>query len=158
MNRADSPFVTRAADAVSVGLSPTNRFAFPFAGHGDAHPEVYVEVAGRGDGPPVHSHGWPTWELVLQGEVLFHVDGVDHVLTAGDAMYTPPGVPHAYMVQSDTARLVGINGAGGRLIHLQQRAEPLFAAGGPPDMRRVAQIAAEEGVTVIGPPLAVTRR
>lgn len=157
MAHASAPFVTRHADALTVGLSPTNRFAFPFAERDGDHPEVYVESAGRGDGPPVHQHGWPTWELVLEGEVLFQVDGQDFLLGAGDAMYTPPGVAHAYMVKSDTARLVGINGAGGRLSRLQRRAEPLFAAGGPPDMRQVAAIAAEEGVTVMGPPLKVSR-
>lgn len=146
--------VVRAADVPTVSLSPTNRFRFPFAGRDD-HPEMYLEQAGTGDGPPMHSHAWATWEMVLEGSVLFSIDGEESLLEAGDAIYTPPHAAHAYTVKSEHARILGLNGPGARLFQLQSRAEPLFAEPGPPNMEQLVGLADEAGVKVLGPPLAV---
>lgn len=144
-------FVARAADMKTVALSPTNRFRFPLSGH-PGQPELYVEQAGRGDGPPLHRHPWATWELVLEGSVRFRIGDEEFVLGAGDCIYTPPGAAHGYVVESDRAYTIGLNQAPSRLENLQTRAEPLFASG-PPDMAAVMKIAAEESVEVLGPPL-----
>ncbi len=152
-----TPFVTRAATQPAHSLGPGSRFVFPLSGH-DGHPGLFLEVSSRGGSAPLHSHPWPSWELVLDGQVRFLVDGQEHLLGAGDCMYTPAGVPHTYLVESETARLVGLNGAGNNFEELQRRAEPLFAGPGAPDMGAVVQLATSLGIQVLGPPLTAAPR
>ena len=49
-----------------IGFSPTSRFSFVSEGSPDA-PEFFEEHSQRGDGPPMHRHPWPTWEIVVAG-------------------------------------------------------------------------------------------
>lgn len=89
----------------------------------------------------------------MSGTVRVQIDGVDHLVTAGGAIYTPPGVAHAYVVESDEAHLIGIAMSDGRFHRLQSQAPPLFAAVGGPDMAAVAALAASCDVDLLGPPL-----
>jgi quercetin dioxygenase-like cupin family protein len=138
-----------------IGLTPTSRFSFVTEG-GEGGPEFFEERSGRGDGPPLHRHPWPTWEIVLSGEVRVQIDGVDHLVPAGGTIYTPPGAAHTYVVESDEAHLVGIGLSEGRFHRLQTQAPPLFAAEGGPDMAAVAALAASCDVDLLGPPLEPT--
>src|SRR5918997_5933622 len=65
------------------------------------------EIARRGKVTPLHTH--PAEEetfYVLDGEVLMHLDGEQRPVTAGCFVSVPPGVPHAYLVTSETARML----------------------------------------------------
>jgi mannose-6-phosphate isomerase-like protein (cupin superfamily) len=146
--------VQRGATAERVPFGPTDSIRF-MADGGPGLPEFYEERAGRGDGPPLHSHPWPSWELVLEGRIRFVVDGDTHVLVAGDSIYIPPEVPHAYVVESDTAHAVGIGLSGGRFPSLQRKAAPLMATEGGPPMDEVMALAGEHDTAILGPPLSV---
>lgn len=63
----------------------------------------------KGKTTPRHLHP-DTDELtyLLDGEILSYVDGVQTRLTAGSVVYVPRGVEHAFLVLSDTARLLSI--------------------------------------------------
>jgi mannose-6-phosphate isomerase-like protein (cupin superfamily) len=145
--------VQRGATAERVPFGPTDSIRF-MADGGPGLPEFYEERAGRGDGPPLHSHPWPSWELVLEGRIRFVVDGDTHVLVAGDSIYIPPEVPHAYVVESDTAHAVGIGLSGGRFPSLQRKAAPLMATEGGPPMDALMALTAEHDTTILGPPLS----
>jgi len=145
--------VQRAAIAERVPFGPTDSMRFVADG-GPGLPEFYEERAARGDGPPLHTHPWPSWELVLDGRIRFVVDGDAHVLEAGDSIYIPPGAPHTYMVESDTAHSVGIGMSEGRFSSLQHRAAPLMATEGGPPMDALMALTAEHDVAILGPPLA----
>jgi mannose-6-phosphate isomerase-like protein (cupin superfamily) len=138
-------------------FTPTSRYSFVSEG-GPGVPEFFEEVSPRGDGPPLHRHPWPTWEVVVSGTVRVQIEGVDHVVTAGGAIYTPPGVAHTYVVESEEAHLIGVGMSEGRFHHLQTHAAPLFAAEGGPDMAAVAVLAASCEVELLGPPLEPTPR
>lgn len=58
-------------------------------------------------------------------------------------------------MESDAAHAVGINLSEGRFPSLQRQAAPLMAMEGPPPMDEIAALAADHGLTVLGPPLAL---
>ena len=94
------------------------------------------EVAHRGKVTPLHTH--PAEEetfYVLDGEALMHLDGEQRSLTAGCFVSVPAGVPHAYLVTSETARtLILITPGSGAMEDSSARraSRPLSARSGPP--------------------------
>ena len=50
-------------------------------------------------------HSDPSHEIfyILDGELLFHVDGEDHAARAGETVAIRKGVPHAFLIVSQTA-------------------------------------------------------
>jgi quercetin dioxygenase-like cupin family protein len=150
----EKPLVVRAGTAPAASLSPTDKTWFVFAGI-EGQPEMFVNQGGRGDGTPLHRHPWATWEIVLEGRVRFVVNGEEIRADAGDFVYTPPNAPHASVVESERARIVGFNHPARRFAELQKQAEELFRGSGAPDMPRVMQLAKEYDLEILGPPLAV---
>src|SRR5262252_4780860 len=65
-----------------------------------------VEAVGRaGDMPPLHvHHGVDELFYVLEGRMTLFLPGEHVELEAGDAFRAPRDVPHAYRVDSETAR------------------------------------------------------
>lgn len=61
----------------------------------------------RGKTTPLHLH--PSFDevvYVLEGELLVHIDGAEHVASAGATASIPRGVPHALLVTSEEARIL----------------------------------------------------
>jgi quercetin dioxygenase-like cupin family protein len=151
---ASSP-VRAAADRARVEFSPTSTFSFVVDGD-EQTPEFFEEHSARGDGPPLHRHPWPTWELVIAGKLRVVVDGSEYTATVGDTIHTPAGAEHTYVVESCTAHVVGIGLSAGRFHRLQSEAAPLLLAQGGPDMAAVGALAASCDVEILGPPLKPT--
>lgn len=116
-------------------------------------------LAPRGFGPPLHRHDVED-ELfhLLDGEVRFVTGDADSVATAGTTVWLPRTLPHQFQVLSPTARLLQVT--------TPAQFEQLVAALGERtddavlptpveiDGQRVAQVCAEFGIEVLGPPLA----
>jgi mannose-6-phosphate isomerase-like protein (cupin superfamily) len=152
-----APRVDRAGSQSVIDFGPTSTFRFIASG-GPGLPDLYEERDQRGDSAPLHSHPWPSWELVIEGEIRVVVGEDEHVLGTGDAIYLPPDVPHTYVVESETAHLIGMNLSNGRFESLQRQAAPLFNGDGAPDMEAVIALAAEHDVDLLGPPLSPKSR
>lgn len=78
---------------------------------GAAAVDLHVNRIRAGSAPgPYHLHtASENVYLVLSGDVVVRIDGVDHSLSAGDAAFIPPGVPHsATNVGSTDAELIEI--------------------------------------------------
>ena len=61
----------------------------------------------RGKTTPLHVH--PSFDetiFVIEGELLVHVDGAEHVAGPGAIASVPRGAPHALLVTSEEARIV----------------------------------------------------
>ena len=61
----------------------------------------------RGKTTPLHVH--PTFDetiYVVEGELLVHVDGAEHVVAAGGLASATRGSAHAFLVTSEEARIV----------------------------------------------------
>lgn len=133
-------------------MSATNAFRFMNDG-ADGTPDFYEDRGSRGDGPPLHSHPWASWEMVIEGEIRVQVEGEEFFLTAGDSIYIPASAVHTYVIESETARAVGVSLSGGRFADLQRNAAHLFKEPGGPDMGKVMEIAGRNSVQLLGPPL-----
>lgn len=73
--------------------------------------DLHVNRIRAGSAPgPYHLHtSSENVYLVLSGDVVVRIDGVDHPLSAGDAAFIPPGVPHsATNIGSTDAELIEI--------------------------------------------------
>ena len=147
----EEAFVTRGGDVASYSMSPTQEMRFLFSGS-VGQPDFFEERSNRGDSPPMHRHPWATWEYVLAGRLRIVVDGVEYQASQGEVFHTPPNSAHTFVIESDTAHVIGFNCPGGYFERLYQDVIP-HLAGPEPDMEVAAKEAARIGVEVVGPPL-----
>ncbi|MDX6597165.1 MAG: hypothetical protein QOE87_1052 [Gaiellales bacterium] len=116
-----------------------------------------VEVAST-QGRATGLHTDPSHETfyVLEGELLFHVDGQELPAAAGQTVAIRRGVPHAFLVVSETARFLVINTPGGHDRFFRAGGEPAasrdFASAPEPDHARTMAAAQAHGVAFLGPP------
>jgi mannose-6-phosphate isomerase-like protein (cupin superfamily) len=137
----------------SYTTSPTDVMTFLQVG-GDDAPDITDERLGPGDGPPFHSHSWATWEVVLEGRLFVRIGAVDTEVGAGEVFFTPPDVPHGFVVVGDeSARVLGFHWPG-RFHGLYAEIATAFSADGPPDFGAMVQAAARHDAEILGPPIA----
>jgi quercetin dioxygenase-like cupin family protein len=116
-----------------------------------------VEVAST-EGRATGLHADPSDETfyVLDGELLFHVDGDEHRAGRGETVAIRRGTPHAFLVTSPTARFLVMNTPGTQDRFFRAGGEPAldrdFATAPPPDHARTLAAAEEHGVRFLGPP------
>jgi mannose-6-phosphate isomerase-like protein (cupin superfamily) len=118
-------------------------------------------VVPPGLGSPWHVHvEEDEWFYVLEGNLTVHVGDTRVDLTSGGFAFGPKGVPHTFIgAGSDPTRvLVGLAPMQfeGFLREVGQpataRVLPPRPAGPPPDPKRLAEIAKQHGVIILGPP------
>ncbi|ROS32102.1 cupin domain-containing protein [Amycolatopsis thermoflava] len=56
-----------------------------------------------GAGIPLHTHNCPESVVILDGDAIVEIDGVEHHLTRFDTTYVPAGMPHRFRNASATA-------------------------------------------------------
>jgi quercetin dioxygenase-like cupin family protein len=111
----------------------------------------------RGKMTPLHTHPDSDETMyVLEGEILMHLDGHDHRVGAGGIAVAPRGLPHAFMVLSDQARMLCLHTPGCCEAFYWDASEPRDTgetASGPVDFDRVRASAARNGgIELLGPP------
>jgi quercetin dioxygenase-like cupin family protein len=118
-----------------------------------------VEIEGRrGDMPPLHVHRREDEVFyMLEGRVSVHLPGSSVEIGPGEAAFAPRDVPHAYRVESDTARWLAIATPAGFDAFVREVGEPAPEAVLPPEGRehdpaRLAEISAAYGIELLGPP------
>jgi mannose-6-phosphate isomerase-like protein (cupin superfamily) len=111
-----------------------------------------------GDQPPLHVHEREDEGFyVLEGELTLWVgDAEPVVLGPGEFALAPRGIPHTYRVtgEAPAVMLVTADGFAGFVRDAGVPAErhELPVLDGPPDVERLARIAADHGITLLGPP------
>ena len=115
----------------------------------------------RGMASPMHRHSREDEAFyVLDGELSVYVG--DDVLRAepGSFLWAPREVPHAYCVESETARFLAFSPTGGMERFFFATGEPAQALtlapppDGPPDVDALVRALTEHGVEMLGPPPA----
>lgn len=112
----------------------------------------------RGAAPPRHVHHREDETFyVIAGEISFFVGDQLLEATAGDFIFAPKGVPHAFLVKSDRAEyLASFSPAGAEQFFAQiaPRVVPGESAPPPsePDPEEFARIASSYGIEIVGPP------
>ena len=54
---------------------------------------------------PLHHHNCEESVIILDGDAVFEIDGVEHHLTKHDTTWIPPDVPHRFRNVSETEEL-----------------------------------------------------
>lgn len=105
-------------------------------------------------GPPLHVHSREDeWFYVLDGEIVFQLDGVRHTVGPGGFVYSPRNVVHAYQNFTDRdARLLiaTMPGAFGVMFEEMSAATP---PGELPSTEVLEALHEKYGITTMGPPL-----
>lgn len=95
--------------------------------------------------------------VVLEGEIVMHIDGEDHAVTAGGVAMAPRNVPHAFKVTDpDGARILCLHTPGCCQAFYWDASDPVghdTDGSGPVDMARVQASALKNGgIEILGPP------
>ncbi len=70
---------------------------------------IFEQASSCGKSTPLHLHpGFDETGYVIEGEILTLLDGVEHTAGPGDAAFLPRGVPHAFIITSDVARILWV--------------------------------------------------
>jgi mannose-6-phosphate isomerase-like protein (cupin superfamily) len=91
---------------------PVNDFAREFEGvqHGGVGLSLVLTEAKPGEGPALHAHPYDEVHVVHEGKAVFAGGGSRGVLSAGDIIVVPAGVPHRFEnCGRDTLRQLGIH-------------------------------------------------
>lgn len=113
--------------------------------------------------PPVHIHCDEEEAFyLLEGEMEIDIDGVTAVARPGSFVLAPRGLPHAFRVLSETARILSISSSptgntnGGFPQFLQEVGEPAKVRALPepqaPDPAVLMAAAAEHALEILPPP------
>lgn len=113
-----------------------------------------MEMA-QGKATPLHTHPADETLIVLEGELLIHLDGVEHTVRPGGLAIAPAGVPHAFLVSSGPARMLCLHTPGTCEAFYLGASDPIDAGTttGVVDFDRIAASARENGgIELLGPP------
>lgn len=102
-------------------------------------------------GPPLHVH--PNQDeifFVTEGEYLFQVGDEQHKLAAGDTIFLPRKVPHAFAQLTETGKMFFLFQPSGKMEDFFRQLGSLKQA---PTPAEGAAIFAQHDMQVVGPPL-----
>ncbi len=106
---------------------------------------------------PMHLHPAQDEAIyVLDGELLVDVEGEQHTVGRNGLFYAPRGVPHAFMVTSETARVLGLMVDGSGEDFYREAGRPIASpadADQPADFALLGRVAASSpSIQILGPP------
>jgi quercetin dioxygenase-like cupin family protein len=102
-------------------------------------------------GPPLHIH--PHQDeifFIVQGEYLFQVGNDKHTLKAGDTIFLPRAVPHAFAQLTDNGKMFFLFQPSGKMEDYFRALSNLTS---PPTPEQGAKIFTDHDMKVVGPPL-----
>jgi quercetin dioxygenase-like cupin family protein len=117
---------------------------------------VFEDALEQGKTTPLHRHPEADEMVyVLEGDILVNVDGTQTRVGTGGMTFTPKGVPHAFLVLSDHARVLTMQTPGiGQSFYRDASGPVTDEASEIVDIGRVQASAKDNprGVTLLGPP------
>jgi quercetin dioxygenase-like cupin family protein len=82
----------------------------------------------RGKTTPLHTHPHlDQTSIVLEGEILVYAEGTEHRVGPRGVVVAPRGVPHAFMVTSESALLLALRTPGSGEAFYREASEPASA-------------------------------
>ena len=110
----------------------------------------------QGKTTPLHTHPHEDETMiVLEGEILFHVEGREHRVGPGGVAVAPRGVPHALLVTSETTRVLALLTPGSGEPFYRDATEPATAETDPGrtdwDRLRAAAERHPDIIQILGP-------
>ena len=115
----------------------------------------------HGSGPPLHvHHNEDETFYILEGQVTMFVGDERIDLAAGDFLFVPREVAHAYIVRSERARMLVTASPAGVEQFFVSHGVPVTGASPPtdavmPPMDELIRLFAGYGCEILGPPLSL---
>ena len=111
----------------------------------------------RGKTTPLHTHPHEDETLiVLEGEILVYAEGTEYRVGPRGVAVAPRGVPHAFMVTSESARILALQTPGSGEAFYRDASEPASAETDPGrtdfDRLRAAAERHPDIIQILGPP------
>lgn len=104
-------------------------------------------------GPPLHIHiDQDEWFFVTEGEYLFQCGDEKFHLNAGDTIFLPRNVPHAFVQLTEKAKTVVSYLPAGKMEEFFEATDKWAS---PPSKEEIAKVFADHGMKVVGEPLKV---
>lgn len=112
--------------------------------------DLILPIVRKGDEPPPHVHGQEQ-ELfyVLDGNVDVYVGAKVFHLAAGDCVFLPQGIPHAYLIQSPALHMLALITPGGFMDAFRPMEESAKKMEIPSDMVTYATGNLEETMKIL---------
>ena len=115
----------------------------------------------RGEASPLHlHHNEDEVFVLLEGRLRIDVGGQTRHLEAGQAAVAPKGVPHAFLVESETARLLTVTRGHDFETMLRTASRPAPEPGLPPRTMPTPEMVAaladtcrRHNIDLLGPPI-----
>ncbi|MGB8004815.1 MAG: quercetin 2,3-dioxygenase [Gaiellaceae bacterium] len=112
----------------------------------------------QGFGPPLHVHSREDEAFyIIEGEIRFCQGDEEFVASAGAWVWGPRGVPHAFKVESATARALVVVSPGGFELMFEEGGLPVGESVEPPvqeyDPKAAIALSHRFGFEVVGPQL-----
>ncbi len=112
---------------------------------------VFEYTGNEKGGPPLHVHSHQDEIFfIVQGQFLFQVGNDKHTLKAGDTIFLPRAVPHAFAQLTENGKMFFLFQPSGKM---EDYFRALSNITSPPTPEQGAKIFADHDMKVVGPPL-----
>lgn len=102
-------------------------------------------------GPPLHIHPFQDeWFYVIEGEYLFQVGEDKYEMKAGDTIFLPRNVQHAFLQLTEAGKMIVSYLPAGKMEAFFQTTDQWNT---PPSREEIAQVFLDHDMKVVGPPL-----
>jgi quercetin dioxygenase-like cupin family protein len=156
---ATKPYRLALGEGLADVWWKTGRVTVKVAGAETSNAFSQIEVDDpRGGGTPLHvHHNEDETFYVLEGELTFLVGNERIDVAAGDFLFAPRDIPHAYVVRSERARILSTISPAGIEQLFVSLGTPVAGAEPPtdmvmPPMPEMARQFADYGAEILGPP------
>lgn len=102
-------------------------------------------------GPPLHVHPFQDeWFYVVEGDYRFQVGDDKHQMKAGDTIFLPRNVPHAFIQLSEKGKMIVSYLPAGKMEAFFQATDQWTS---PPSKDEIAKVFEDHDMKIVGPPL-----
>ena len=106
-------------------------------------------------GPPLHIHPFQDeWFYVIEGDYFFQVGDEKFQMKAGDTIFLPKNVPHAFIQLSDKGKMLVSYLPAGKMESFF-KVTSLWTQ--PPGKEEIAKVFSDHDMKVVGPPLEMKK-
>jgi quercetin dioxygenase-like cupin family protein len=104
-------------------------------------------------GPPLHIHpNQDEWFFVIEGEYLFQVGDDRYTMKAGETIFLPRNVPHAFIQVTEKAKTIVSYLPAGKMEEFFKATDSWTST---PSKEEVIKVFEDHGMKVVGPPLQI---
>lgn len=104
-------------------------------------------------GPPLHIHPFQDeWFYVVEGEYIFQVGEDKYQMKAGDTIFLPRNIPHAFVQLTEKGKMIVSYLPAGKMEAFFEVTDKWTS---PPTKEEIAKVFADHDMKVVGSPLKV---